>query len=121
MSLDAKARMVVARPISGDMVALVGSNRKLLIIPTDTIPVMSKGKGVILQRYKDSVLTDAIGFESAEGLSWVQSGGRVRSESDITPWLGKRGGREIRACRLPQTPPIYLTRFIQKESICRDA
>ena len=96
MSLDAKARMAVARPISGDMVALVGSNRKLLIIPTDTIPVMSKGKGVILQRHKDGVLADAIGFDSATGLSWMQggmqSGGRVRTESDITPWLGKRAG-----------------------------
>jgi topoisomerase-4 subunit A len=87
-----KARMVTAQPLTGACVGLVGSNRKLLIIQADEIPVMSKGRGVILQRYKDASLADVTSFAGEDGLSWMQTGGRTRTEKDITPWVGKRGG-----------------------------
>ncbi|MBL6603109.1 MAG: hypothetical protein ISP46_03150, partial [Alphaproteobacteria bacterium] len=47
---------------------------------------------VILQRHKDAWLADATSFQSQDGLSWTQSGGRTRTEKDIMPWMGKRGG-----------------------------
>ncbi|MGB1035728.1 MAG: hypothetical protein ACPGYQ_00760, partial [Candidatus Puniceispirillales bacterium] len=51
MTVMDKARMIAAHVIAGDQVACVGSNRKLLVINADEIPVMAKGRGVILQRY----------------------------------------------------------------------
>ena len=69
----------------------MGSNRKLLVINADEIPVMVKGRGVILQRYKDAWLADVTSFSQADGLSWMQSGGRTRTEKDIAPWVSKRG------------------------------
>ena len=92
MTVMDKARMIAAKPLAGESVALVGSNRKMLIINADDIPVMAKGRGVILQRYKDAWLADATSFRAEDGLSWVQLGGRTRTERDITPWVGKRAG-----------------------------
>ena len=79
-----------------DAVAAIGRNRRLLIFKLDELPVMSRGRGVILQRYRDSGLADAKTFALADGLAW-RSGARERTEVDIAPWLGKRA----QAGRLP--------------------
>ncbi len=76
--------------IRGDHVAVVGTNRRLLVFPVAALPVMSRGRGVILQRYKDAVLADLTTFSLADGLRW-QSGERTRVESDLAPWLDERG------------------------------
>jgi topoisomerase IV subunit A len=73
----------------GDSIAVVGENRKLLIFPMEELPVMSRGRGVVLQRYKDGGLSDATAFTLAEGLTW-RAGERSRTESDLAVWLGKR-------------------------------
>jgi topoisomerase-4 subunit A len=86
------ARMVVARSIDGEDIAVVGSNRKLLIFPRADLPEMARGRGVIMQRYRKGSLADARSIDRSKGLSWVQSGGRVRTEKDVKTWLGKRGG-----------------------------
>ncbi len=92
MNLDGTARAVTCRPARGDSVAVVGENRRLLVFPLDQLPVMARGRGVQLQSYKDGGLTDAIVFTQADGLSWLQSGGRTRTEADTTPWRGNRAG-----------------------------
>ncbi|MBQ3039108.1 MAG: DNA topoisomerase IV subunit A, partial [Alphaproteobacteria bacterium] len=51
MNVDAKNPAIMCVPVSGDMVAMSGSNDKLLIFATSEIPEMSRGKGVILQKY----------------------------------------------------------------------
>jgi topoisomerase-4 subunit A len=87
------AEKVTARfclPFTGDALALVGENRKLLVIPLADIPEMSKGRGVILQKYKDGGLADAKIITLADGLSWP-AGSRVRSEPDLTAWKTGRG------------------------------
>lgn len=76
-------------PSGADTVAIMGDNRKLLIFPLDQIPVMSKGQGVTLQKYKGGQLADLKMFTRAEGLSW-SLGNKVRTEADIAPWLGNR-------------------------------
>jgi len=76
----------------GDAVAFVGDNRKMLIIKLDDIPLMTRGRGVILQRYKSGGLADCKVFCLADGLSWRQGEGRTRTETHLTPWLGARGG-----------------------------
>jgi topoisomerase IV subunit A len=75
----------------GDAVALVGDNRKMLIVKLDDIPLMTRGRGVILQRYKTGGLADAKVFRLADGLSWRQGESRTRTETDLAPWLGARG------------------------------
>jgi topoisomerase-4 subunit A len=75
----------------GDAVALVGENRKMLVLKLDDIPLMTRGRGVILQRYKAGGLADAKVFRLADGLSWRQGENRTRTETDLTPWRGSRG------------------------------
>jgi topoisomerase-4 subunit A len=83
------ARALVCAPANGDSVAVIGSNRKLLIFPLGEAPEMARGRGVILQRYHDGELSDAKVFALAEGLSW-RLGDRVRTETDLRGWIGAR-------------------------------
>ena len=73
----------------GDHVAILGENRKLLIFPVLEIPEMSRGRGVILQKFRDGGLADVKIFTLVDGLTW-KLGERERRETDLTPWLGKR-------------------------------
>ena len=77
-----------------DVLATVGDNRKLLVSPLIQVPVMSRGQGVALQKYKDGGLSDALPFRRSEGLSWTMGGAgtRTRVETDLTAWEGARGG-----------------------------
>ena len=77
-------------PADGDHLAVVGSNRKLLVFPLEELPRMSRGRGVLLQRYRDGHLADAKVFTLAEGLSWP-TGSRTRTLADLAGWLGRRG------------------------------
>ena len=86
----------VCAAVAGDHVAVIGQNRKLLIFPLAEIPEMNKGRGVILQKYKDGGLSDAKVFKLKEGLSWTTGSG-VRTETAIKEWIGQRA----QAGRLP--------------------
>lgn len=90
LNLSGDARALVCRPVSGDHVACVGENRKVLVFPLDELPEMARGKGVRLQKFKDGGLSDAITFALADGLSWHDPAGRTRTESDLSEWLAKR-------------------------------
>ena len=74
------------------MIASVGVNRKLIVFSLDEVPEMARGKGVILQRFKDGGLADVTVFDKAKGLSWQAGGGRVRTELSVATWLARRGG-----------------------------
>jgi topoisomerase-4 subunit A len=80
----------------GDHVAIIGTNRKLLVFPLDQVPEMARGAGVILQRYRDGGLGDAKVFSMAEGLSW-KLGDKIRTETNLRDWVGERA----QAGRLP--------------------
>ena len=96
-------------PAEGDAVALVGDNRRMLVVDLAEIPEMTRGRGVILQRYRSGGLADAKVFRLADGLSWRQSENRTRTEIDLTPWRGPRGGAgRSRAARLPALGEIRL-------------
>ena len=81
---------LLCRPVEGDHVATVGENRKMLVFPLTELPEMARGKGVRLQKFKDGGLSDAICLTLTEGLRWQESGGRTRTEPDLSEWLGKR-------------------------------
>ncbi len=91
LNLAAGARAVGCCIADGDSVAVVGQNRRLLVFPLADVPEMGRGKGVILQRYRDGDLADIKVFTLAQGLSWQMGGGRHRTETDLLPWQGRRG------------------------------
>jgi topoisomerase-4 subunit A len=76
----------------GDQVAVIGENRKLLVFPLEALPEMGRGRGVMLQRYKDGGISDVRVFKAEEGMSWNDSSGRTytRSMEDLKEWLGDR-------------------------------
>lgn len=92
-----EAKLVV--PVTGDHVAVVGQNRKMLVFPLVQLPEMSRGKGVRLQRYKDGGISDIKCFAMAEGLSWEDSAGRsfTRNKDELLEWMGDRAsaGRAV--------------------------
>jgi topoisomerase IV subunit A len=83
-------KTAVCTRVQGDMIAVVGDNRKMLVFPLSELPEMAKGKGVRLQKYKDGGLSDAVTFTQAEGLSWKDPAGRTRTETDLAEWQGAR-------------------------------
>ncbi len=84
-----KAALMRIVPKDSDSIAVVGENRRLLIFPLDELPEMGRGKGVILQRYKNAEMSDALAFKLTNGLKW-RTGDRIRHETDLTSWCGKR-------------------------------
>jgi topoisomerase-4 subunit A len=103
MNTKPGVKLMVVReiPAEHDHIAVVGDNRKLVIFSLEELPVMAKGQGVTLQRYRDGGLADAVTLKLEEGLSWKMGGdsGRTRTESDMRLWKVARGA----AGRLPPT------------------
>ncbi|MEK7820713.1 MAG: DNA topoisomerase IV subunit A [Pseudomonadota bacterium] len=73
-----------------DAVAVIGTKGKLLIFPLAELPEMTRGRGVILQRYKDGGLSDLTTLKLKEGLVW-KTREQTRGETAIKAWVGKRG------------------------------
>jgi topoisomerase-4 subunit A len=95
VNLKPGQKLQVVREIAPahDHVAVVGDNRKLVVFNLEEMPIMSRGQGVTLQRYRDGGLSDAITFTLAEGLSWAMGGetGRTRTEDEVWQWKVARG------------------------------
>ncbi len=87
---DEEAAMCTPVEANANSVAVIGTNRKLLIFPLAEVPTMARGKGVILQRYRTGELSDIRAFALDEGLTW-RAGGGMRTETDLIQWIGKRG------------------------------
>lgn len=77
-------------PFEGDTVAIVGSNRKLLIFDALEIPEMTRGQGVFMQKYPEGVsVSDIKLFNKEDGLAYPCGGG-TRIETNLVGWLGHR-------------------------------
>jgi topoisomerase-4 subunit A len=85
--------------VDGDIVASIGENRKMVIFNLDQVPEMARGRGVRLQRFRDGGLSDLKTFKADQGLSWLDSAGRVFSLTlkELADWRGNRAD----AGRLP--------------------
>jgi len=105
--LKEKTKLSCVKKIDGNTIAVVGNNRKLIIYSIKEIPELNKGKGVILQRYKDGTLSDIITFNIIDGISWKMNGGRQRSEKDLITWQGKRGGAGKMVPNGFPKPPLF--------------
>jgi topoisomerase-4 subunit A len=91
MNVDANGDAVLCREVGAghDHIAIVGQNRKMLVFKLDQIPEMAKGKGVILQKYKDGEISDAKTFKLKDGLTFT-SGTREMSVPNVKEWIGER-------------------------------
>ena len=99
LNVDGTEEARICVEAAGDLVAVIGQNRKFLIFPAEQIPEMTRGKGVRLQRYKDGGPSDIRFFTTADGLTWMDSSGRsyTRSIDELRAWVAERG----QAGRLP--------------------
>ncbi|MEK1887230.1 MAG: DNA topoisomerase IV subunit A [Phyllobacterium sp.] len=79
-------------PVTGDTVAIVGENRKMLVFPLSEVPELGRGKGVRLQRYKDGGVSDIRIFAMEQGLTWQDAAERTfsRSKDELLEWIGPR-------------------------------
>ena len=82
----------VSLEMTGDRVAVVGDNGKILIFQADELPEMPRGKGVKLQAYREGGLRDALVFDKEQGAAWIDTAGRTRAWPEWAEWVGKRAG-----------------------------
>ena len=102
LNLKPGERAALCVRVTGDHVALLGSNRRLLIFPLDQVPELARGTGVALQKFKDGTLKEVRTFAQAIGLAWHE-GVRPRGMSDLAEWIGGRG-------EAGRAAPIWVTR-----------
>ncbi len=94
MNTDDKNPAIMCVPVTGDTIAISGSNDKLLIFQTAEIPTMSRGKGVILQKYnaERTYVLDVMFYNAADGFGWTTGRGTTRLD-DVAPWVGRRASQ----------------------------
>jgi len=96
ISGSVEARLCTFVAPEDDHIAVIGKNRKMLVFALEDVPEMTRGRGVMLQKYKDGGLSDAKTFNWKEGLMYKYASGETMVE-DLNPWLGQRA----QAGRLP--------------------
>jgi topoisomerase-4 subunit A len=90
LNVPSGAEAAVCRIAEGDMLAVVGENKKFLVFAAEELPEMTRGKGVVLQKYHDGGLSDAKLFSKKESLTWTDRSGRTQTVDDWKTYLGKR-------------------------------
>jgi topoisomerase-4 subunit A len=78
--------------VDGELVAVIGENRKMVIFPLEQVPEMTRGRGVRLQRYKDGGLSDVKTFRAETGLTWIDAAERTftLTVKEFADWRGNR-------------------------------
>ncbi len=91
LNVNGKSEAMISYRIDDedDHVAVIGQNRKLLVFPLEELPEMTRGKGVILQKYKDGGLSDVKTFNKDRGLTFKYGSGET-SVTELDSWMGKR-------------------------------
>lgn len=83
------SKAAILKRVEGDHVAVMGNNRKLLIFPVSELPVMARGRGVTLQKYKEGRFNDCTLINLQAGLTYKR-GDVMYTLKDLRPWLGSR-------------------------------
>src|SRR4051812_34882810 len=91
--------------VTGDTVAVIGTNHKMVVFPIDQVPEMARGRGVRLQKYTSAALSDVATFESKTGLTWKDSADREQSMTmkELSDWRGNRADAGRLAHGLPKS------------------
>lgn len=92
MNVKQPDEMKICQRVSGDTIAVVGENRKMLVFPLAELPELSRGKGVRLQKYKDGGVSDIRTFFMEQGLTWQDSAERTfnRNKDELLEWIAGR-------------------------------
>lgn len=90
--VDAPDAARFAVPVAGDMVGIVGENRKLLAFALSEVPEMPRGKGVRLITMKDGAIADIKTYQVSDGLTWQDAAGRTFTVEPIAEYVAKRAG-----------------------------
>ena len=64
----------------------------MLVFKAEELPEMTRGKGVILQRFAEGALSDVRIFAKKDGLTWLDTAGRTFTLqwADLKDWSGVR-------------------------------
>ncbi|MGY3690315.1 topoisomerase-4 subunit A [Bradyrhizobium sp. USDA 3240] len=91
--------------VTGDTVAVIGTNHKMVLFGLDQVPEMARGRGVRLQKYSSSELSDVAVFDAKAGLTWKDSAGREHSMTlkELADWRGNRADAGRLAHGLPKS------------------
>ncbi|MBL4871193.1 MAG: DNA topoisomerase IV subunit A, partial [Robiginitomaculum sp.] len=90
LNIKGNAEAMRCIEIKGEKIATIGENRKILIYDVADLPILARGKGVRLQKFKDGGLADITTFTSLEGLSYLDASSRRNSVNDWHLLEGKR-------------------------------
>jgi topoisomerase-4 subunit A len=85
-----------------DSIAIIGTNRKFMILSLNELPEMKRGQGVLLQKYKNAEVSDLKTFNLSEGLSF-QYEKATKVITNLKLWIAKRGS-------LGKIPPVGFPR-----------
>ena len=83
-------KVIGLKEINGDNVIVLSSSFKMLIFSAKELPLLKKGKGVRLQRYKGETLLDAMIFSQNQKDNFIIKKIFAKHE-DMGFWTGKRG------------------------------
>jgi topoisomerase-4 subunit A len=98
LNVEAGVEAAASATVAGDWVAVLGQNRKLLLFKLEEVPEMARGRGVILQKYKDGGLSDVKTFDMEAGLTCrIGERSRTFTKAELKDWIGARA----QAGRLP--------------------
>lgn len=91
LNVDEKTEAKICIRLSADdnHIATIGTNRKMLVFPLDQIPEMTKGKGVILQKFKEGRLGGARTFNLKTGLTYRSGSSDVKVDN-VKAWIAER-------------------------------
>ncbi|MFB9265272.1 DNA topoisomerase IV subunit A [Bradyrhizobium erythrophlei] len=91
--------------VTGDTVAVIGTNHKMVLFGLDQVPEMARGRGVRLQKYTSAALSDVAVFDAKTGLTWKDSAGREHSMTmkELADWRGNRADAGRLAHGLPKS------------------
>jgi topoisomerase-4 subunit A len=105
MNVTMPAEATAIAVVTGDTVAVIGTNHKMVLFPLDQVPEMARGRGVRLQKYTSASLSDVTTFDSKEGLTWKDGAGRDQSRSmkELANWRGNRADAGRIADGLPKS------------------
>ncbi|PHR61496.1 MAG: DNA topoisomerase IV subunit A [Robiginitomaculum sp.] len=90
LNIKGEAEALRCIEVKGDKIATIGQNRKILIYDVSELPVLGRGKGVRLQKFKDGGLADVTTFNAESGLSFLDASSRRNSVADWHLLEGKR-------------------------------
>ncbi|MGJ4928079.1 DNA topoisomerase IV subunit A [Bradyrhizobium sp. HKCCYLS2038] len=103
VTAPAEARAITT--VTGDQVAVIGTNHKMVVFGLDQVPEMARGRGVRLQKYTSAQLSDVTTFEQKQGLAWKDSAGRDQGLSwkELADFRGNRADAGRVAAGLPKS------------------